>query len=93
MRWVAAAIALVALTLSTPPASAHPPSSVSGFTYPESVWWDGETGSFFVTNFGGSTLDPAGRDPDGFVSKLNGEGRMVAALGGIAAPRCDAGQA
>ena len=78
MRWVASAVALVALTLSTPPASAHPPSSVGGFTYPESVWWDGETGSFLVTNFGGSAPDPNGRDPDGFISRLNGEGRMVA---------------
>jgi len=62
---------------------------VSGFTYPESVWWDGETGSFFVTNFGGSTLDPAGRDPDGFVSKLNGEGRRVAAkwVTGLRSPK------
>jgi sugar lactone lactonase YvrE len=75
MRWVAAAVALVALTLSTPPASAHPPSSVGGFTSPESVWWDGETGSFLVTNFGSSSNE---RDPDGFISKLNGEGRMVA---------------
>jgi hypothetical protein len=89
MRWVAAAAAVVALAVSAAPAIAHPPSSVQGFTYDESVWWDGETGSFFVTNFGGSTLDPNGRDPDGWISKLSGEGRMVAAkwVTGLRSPK------
>jgi hypothetical protein len=62
---------------------------VSGFEFPESVWWDGDTGSFYVTNFGGSTLDPNGREPDGYLSKLSGEGSMRAAkwVTGLRSPK------
>jgi sugar lactone lactonase YvrE len=76
MRRVLAAALVVAFALPAAPAGAHPPGMVSGFQYDESVWWDGETGSFYVTNFGGSSLDPNGRDPDGYITKLSGEGRV-----------------
>jgi sugar lactone lactonase YvrE len=87
-----ALLATVLLLLAGPaalPAEAHPPPSVSGFEFPESVWWDGDTGSFYVTNFGGSTLDPNGREPDGYLSKLSGEGSMRAAkwVTGLRSPK------
>jgi DNA-binding beta-propeller fold protein YncE len=71
------------------PAQAHPPSSVSGFEFPESVWWDGDTGSFYVTNFGGTKLDPNGREPDGYVSQLSGEGTIRASkwITGLRSPK------
>jgi sugar lactone lactonase YvrE len=71
------------------PAAAHAPPSAGGFEFPESVWWDGETGSFYVTNFGGTTLNPLGREPDGYVSRLSGEGKVVAAkwVTGLRSPK------
>lgn len=80
MRRTALLALLLALAAPAVTAEAHAPPSASGFEFPESVWWDGETGSFYVTNFGGTTLDPGGRDPDGYVSQLSGgDGRVVAA--------------
>jgi hypothetical protein len=89
MRRLLVAALLVALGLPWIPAGAHAPGTVSGFQYDESVWWDGETGSFYVTNFGGSSLDPNGRDPDGYISKLSGEGRVRAAqwVTGLRSPK------
>jgi DNA-binding beta-propeller fold protein YncE len=80
---------LLVLAASAVPAEAHPPPSTGGFEFPESVWWDGETGSFYVTNFGGQTLDPGGREPDGYLSQLSGEGQMVAAkwVTGLRSPK------
>ncbi|MDQ3946824.1 MAG: ATP/GTP-binding protein [Actinomycetota bacterium] len=79
------------LTLAGPvvPAEAHPPPSAGGFEFPESVWWDGETGSFYVTNWGGTTINPGGEDPDGYLSQLSGEGRVVAAkwVTGLRSPK------
>lgn len=69
---------LIALAWPGAPARSHAPPSVGGFEFPESVWWDGETGSFYVTNLGGSSFDPAGREEDGFLSQVSGEGRLVA---------------
>ena len=88
MKVLAAALA-VALALAAAPAAAHPPAMVSGFQYDESVWWDGETGSFYVTNFGGSSPDPNGRDPDGYITQLSGEGRVRAArwVTGLRSPK------
>jgi sugar lactone lactonase YvrE len=71
------------------PVAAHPPPSTGGFEFPESVWWDGDTGSFYVTNFGGTTINPAGREPDGYVSRLSGEGQVAAAkwVAGLRSPK------
>ncbi|MGH9041908.1 MAG: SMP-30/gluconolactonase/LRE family protein [Acidimicrobiia bacterium] len=79
MRRSALVAALCLLIVSAAPAKAHPPASVAGFEFPESARWDGDSGSFYVTNFGGSTFDPASRDEDGYVSHLSGEGRVLAA--------------
>ncbi len=85
---LAAAVVLLAGATSVP-AEAHPPPSVGGFEFPESVWWDGDTGSFFVSNFGGTTLNPSGREPDGYLSRLSGEGTLVAAkwVTGLRSPK------
>lgn len=89
MRRLLVAALLVALALPVVPAEAHPPPSVSGFEFPESVYWDGEAGSFYVTNFGGSAIDPNGREADGYISRLSGEGRVVAAkwVTGLRSPK------
>lgn len=78
MRRAVIVLSLLVALAAPPPVSAHAPASVSGFEFPESVFWDGAAGSFYVTNFGGQTIDPNGRDPDGYISRLNGEGRPVA---------------
>ena len=83
-------LVLAALFLAVPTvAAAHTPPGVSGFEFPESVYWDGETGSFYVTNFGGTSLDPQGRDPNGYVSRISGEGRLEAArwVTGLRSPK------
>ncbi len=89
MRRLLVAALLAALGLPSVPAAAHAPGMVSGFQYDESVWWDGETGSFYVTNLGGSTLDPNGRDPDGYITKLSGQGQVRAArwVDGLRSPK------
>lgn len=73
-----ALVAMIAIALGAvpAPAGAHPPDQVEGFEFPESVYWDGEAGAFYVTNFGGVALNPMGREEDGYVSLLSGEGRV-----------------
>lgn len=89
MRRIALLALLLVLAASAVPAEAHPPPSTGGFEFPESVWWDGETGSFYVTNFGGSTVDPSGRETDGYLSHLSGEGKMLTAkwVTGLRSPK------
>lgn len=91
MRRVLFTAVLVALAApaAAVKADAHIPPSVSGFEFPESAYWDGATGSFYVSNFGGSELDPNGRDPDGYISKLSGGGHVVAAkwVTGLRSPK------
>jgi DNA-binding beta-propeller fold protein YncE len=89
MRRTALLALLFVLAATAAPAEAHAPPSTGGFEFPESVWWDGETGSFYVTNIGGTTLDPGGREPDGYLSQLSGEGQMVAAkwVTGLRSPK------
>ena len=90
MRRTALLALLVALAAPAVPAEAHAPPSARGFEFPESAWWDGETGSFYVTNFGGTTLEPASREPDGYLSRISGgDGRVVAAkwVTGLRSPK------
>ena len=60
------------------PAAADPPDTTSGFQHPESAYWDAATDAWYVSNFGGSELDAKGRDPDGYLSKLDADGNVVA---------------
>ncbi len=45
--------------------------TVTGFENPESAPWDGATGSFYVSNIGPGPINPLGREPDGYISKLS----------------------
>lgn len=87
-RTLVAALAVALCALSTP-AGAHAPSEVSGFENPESVFWDGEAGAFYVSNFGGRAFNPVGREEDGYVSRLSGEGKVTGAkwVTGLRSPK------
>jgi sugar lactone lactonase YvrE len=67
---------LVGLVAPGLPARAHAGGSVGGFENPESALWDGATGSFYVSNIGPGPIDPLGREPDGYLSQVSGEGRL-----------------
>jgi len=80
---------LLGLVVPMLPAEAHTGGGVSGFENPESAPWDGETGSFYVSNIGPGPIDPLGREPDGYISQVSGEGRLVAAkwVTGLRSPK------
>lgn len=48
-----------------------------GFVFPESVYFDPGTKSWFVANFGPSPA-PDSKDSDGFIARLDSDGAMVA---------------
>ena len=84
------AVALVAGLLAVGmPAEAHTGGTVEGFENPESAPWDAATGAFYVSNIGPGPIDPFGRDPDGYLSKLSAAGSMVAAkwVTGLRSPK------
>lgn len=80
---------LVGLVPPVPPAGAHTGRTLRGFENPESAPWDGATGSFYVSNIGPGPIDPMGREADGYLSKISGEGRLVAAkwVTGLRSPK------
>lgn len=82
-------VALIGLAPPGPSAGAHTGRAVSGFENPESAPWDGESGSFYVSNIGPGAIDPMGREPDGYLSKISGEGRLLAAkwVTGLRSPK------
>ena len=82
-------VGLVGLVPPGPPAGAHTGRGVSGFENPESAPWDGATGSFYVSNIGPGPIDPMGREPDGYLSQISGEGRLLAArwVTGLRSPK------
>jgi sugar lactone lactonase YvrE len=82
-------VAAVGLTPPGPAVEAHTGRTVSGFENPESAPWDGATGSFYVSNIGPGAIAPMGREPDGYLSKISGEGRLVAAkwVTGLRSPK------
>lgn len=82
-------VGLVGLVPPGPPAGAHTGRTLNGFENPESAPWDGATGSFYVSNIGPGPIDPLGREPDGYLSKISGEGRLVAAkwVTGLRSPK------
>lgn len=80
---------LVGLVPPVPPAGAHTGGTLRGFENPESAPWDGATGSFYVSNIGPGAIDPMGREPDGYLSRISGEGRLLAAkwVTGLRSPK------
>jgi len=71
------------------PAEAHTGGTVEGFENPESAPWDAATGAFYVSNIGPGPIDPFGREPDGYLSKLSAAGRLVSAkwVTGLRSPK------
>ena len=70
-------VLLAALPLPLPVAAAAAPPApraIAGFNNPESVLISGD--HRFVSNIG-ATLDPTGKDGDGYVSELDAEGRVL----------------
>lgn len=84
-----AAVVVVAVCGLGSRAGAHTPAEAVGFEFPESVYWDGAGGAFYVSNFGGDEFDPVGREEDGYLSKLSGEGEVEAAewVTGLRSPK------
>jgi hypothetical protein len=82
-------VGLVGLIPPSPPARAHTGRTLNGFENPESAPWDGATGSFYVSNIGPGPINPLGREPDGYLSRISGEGRLVAAkwVTGLRSPK------
>ena len=71
------------------PAEAHTGGTLTGFENPESAPWDSATGSFYVSNMGPGPIDPLGRAPDGYLSKVSAAGRIVSAkwVTGLRSPK------
>jgi sugar lactone lactonase YvrE len=82
-------VGLVGLVPPGPTAAAHTGRTLKGFENPESAPWDGASGSFYVSNIGPGPINPLGREPDGYLSKISGEGRLVAAkwVTGLRSPK------
>jgi sugar lactone lactonase YvrE len=89
MRRMLVLVLLIGFAAPGLPARAHTGGTVRGFENPESAPWDGATGSFYVSNIGPGPINPLGREPDGYISKLSGEGRLVAAkwVTGLRSPK------
>ena len=89
-RWlVLILVAGVAAPAGFAPAGAHTGGRVGGFENPESAFWDAATGSFFVSNIGPGPIDPSGREPDGYLSRLSASGRTTTAkwVTGLRSPK------
>jgi DNA-binding beta-propeller fold protein YncE len=89
MKWIlGAGGGLGLLGAAVPGAAAPPPAAVGGFEYPESVYWDQASTSFYVSNFG-PDADPSGQEGNGYLSRLDGSGRVVAQrwVAGLRSPK------
>ena len=71
------------------PAEAHTGGTLTGFENPESAPWDSATGAFYVSNMGPGPIDPMGRAPDGYLSKVSAAGRVESAkwVTGLRSPK------
>lgn len=89
MRRRLALALLVGLMTTGLPADAHTGGPVTGFENPESAPWDSVTGSFYVSNIGPGSINPLGREPDGYISKLSSTGRLTEAkwVTGLRSPK------
>jgi len=89
MRRLLVMTLLVAALAPGLPARAHTGGTVTGFENPESAPWDSATGAFYVSNIGPGPIDPMGRAPDGYLSKVSAAGKLVAAkwVTGLRSPK------
>ncbi|HEV8625772.1 MAG TPA: hypothetical protein VG034_15040 [Acidimicrobiia bacterium] len=89
MRRIFAVALLVGLVAPGLPAGAHTGGTVRGFENPESAPWDAATGAFYVSNIGPGPINPLGREPDGYLSKLSAAGSLEAAkwVTGLRSPK------
>jgi hypothetical protein len=80
---------LVGLVAPGVPAGAHTGGSLKGFENPESAPWDTATGAFYVSNIGPGPINPLGREPDGYLSKVSAAGSLDAAkwVTGLRSPK------
>jgi hypothetical protein len=81
MAMKALAIAFV-LALFIPAAGAQgyrvsSDQTVSGFVFPESVAYDPKEKVLYVGSFGGTKLDPAAKDGQGYISKVALNGKVI----------------
>ncbi|MDQ1489569.1 MAG: hypothetical protein QOJ23_2083, partial [Actinomycetota bacterium] len=77
MRRMLVLALLVGLLAPGLPAGAHTGGTVTGFENPESAPWDSATGFFYVSNIGPGPINPLGREPDGYLSRVSSDGRLV----------------
>jgi len=89
MRRLLVMALLVGLMASGLPAGAHTGGTVTGFENPESAPWDSATGFFYVSNMGPGPIDPMGRAPDGYISRISSAGRLETAkwVTGLRSPK------
>ena len=89
MRRLFAVALLVGVVAVGMPAEAHTGGTVKGFETPESAPWDAATGAFYVSNIGPGQINPFGREPDGYLSKLSAAGRLEEAkwVTGLRSPK------
>lgn len=87
MRRIVLAL-LIALTMGAAATVAAQPSATVGLVFPESVYFDAATESWFVSNFGPSP-EPGAKDDDGFISRLDDAGQVVAErwVDGLGSPK------
>jgi hypothetical protein len=71
------------------PAGAHTGGTVTGFENPESAPYDVATGFFYVSNIGPGPINPLGREPDGYLSRVSAAGNLVDAkwVTGLRSPK------
>jgi DNA-binding beta-propeller fold protein YncE len=89
MRRLLGLALLVGLVAPGWPAEAHTGGTLTGFENPESAPWDSATGAFYVSNMGPGPIDPLGRAPDGYLSKVSAAGRIESAkwVTGLRSPK------
>jgi DNA-binding beta-propeller fold protein YncE len=73
-RIAAALLAFVAVLVTTRSASADIQFVVCCFENPEVALWDPASHAWYVSSYGGYTLDQVNREGDGFISKLDKDG-------------------
>jgi sugar lactone lactonase YvrE len=88
-RTLAVGALLIGLVTPGVSAEAHTGGTVRGFENPESAAWDEDTGGFYVSNIGPGAIDPLGREPDGYISRISAAGELATAkwVTGLRSPK------